>query len=68
MNIIKYFNPETGKQRRVRIVQPSYAKMARWKRGQVRRPTLAEADELMRREGFVRCGLRRGSLAARRAA
>ena len=73
MNHIKYLNPQTGEVKRIRIMQPSMQKFANIRampfkeRMMTRhRPTMAQADALMGRMGFVRCGLRWGSRTTRR--
>lgn len=63
MNTIKYIHPSSGKTRTLRIWQGSYATLLQTGmflgRGRViRRPSMAEADERMLREGFVRAGRR----------
>lgn len=44
MNIIKYYNPKTGHTARVRVAQSPRGK----------RPSVREADILMKRKGYVR--------------
>lgn len=66
MNRIKYINTRTGQTASVRIGQVSWAtRVASYKIwGCVSAPTMREADEHMRRQGFVRAGARwRGKIA-----
>lgn len=55
MNIIKYLNPKTGEKRSVRVTQAREEK-----RCYPITPWPWEADRTMFRQGFVRCGLRKG--------
>lgn len=67
MNRIKYINPKTGERKDIRVIQWGYEKMSRWQhvwQRPARRATMAEADTVMAKKGFVRCGKRWGSRAA----
>jgi len=65
VNILKFLNLKTSETKRICVCQPSAATLVNWQNQAYlqrakfrRRPTVAEAEDLMLKQGFVRSGLR----------